>query len=74
MKILTVIPARRDSKGIPGKNWKLLNGKPLIGYTIESALEVSKIEDICLTTNSTEVIDIAKNIYKLNIPFVRPKN
>lgn len=73
MKILTVIPARRDSKGIPGKNWKLLNGKPLIGYTIESALEVSKIEDICLTTNSTEVIDIAKNIYKLNIPFVRPE-
>lgn len=73
MKILTVIPARRDSKGIPGKNWKPLNGKPLIGYTIESALEVSNIQDICLTTNSLEVIDIAKNTYNLNIPFVRPE-
>ena len=73
MKVLTVIPARRDSKGIPGKNWKLLNNKPLIGYTIESALEVSNPEDICVTTNSTQVIDIAQNSYDLKVPFIRPE-
>jgi len=73
MKILTILPARRDSKGIPGKNWKELNGKPLISYAIESALSVSKPEDICITTNSLEVIDIAKNNFQLNIPFIRPE-
>ena len=38
MKILGIIPARGGSKGIPKKNIKLLNGKPLIAYTIEAAL------------------------------------
>jgi CMP-N-acetylneuraminic acid synthetase len=52
MKILTIIPARRDSKGIPGKNWKPLGGKPLIAHTIEAALEVSSPEDICISTNA----------------------
>jgi len=71
--MLTIVPARRDSKGIPGKNWKELNGKPLISYTIEAALSISKPEDICITTNSLEVIDIATNNFQLNVPFVRPE-
>ena len=37
MNILVIIPARGGSKGIPGKNIKLLGGKPLIGYTIEAS-------------------------------------
>ena len=38
MNILVIIPARGGSKGIPGKNIKLLGGKPLIGYTIDAAI------------------------------------
>ncbi len=74
MKFLCIIPARRDSKGIPGKNWKTLNGKPLIGYSIEMAQECSLINTICVSTNSTDCIEIAKNIYQLDVPFVRPEN
>ena len=39
MRILALIPARGGSKGVPGKNIKLLNGKPLIAYTSEIALQ-----------------------------------
>lgn len=74
MKFLCIIPARRDSKGIPGKNWKALNGKPLIGYSIEMAQKCSLINTICVSTNSTDCIEIAKNTYQLNVPFVRPEN
>ncbi len=71
MKSLIIIPARAGSKGIPGKNWKLLAGKPLIAYTIEIALELFKHDEICISTDSKEVLQIAKN-YNLSPPFVRP--
>ena len=51
MRILGIIPARYGSKGIPQKNIKLLNGKPLIAYTIESAL---KSELLTRTVVSTD--------------------
>lgn len=73
MKILTLIPARRDSKGIPGKNWKLLCNKPLIGYSIQTALAVSNKEDICISTNSPEIVELANFEYGLTVPFVRPE-
>lgn len=71
MKPLVVIPARAGSKGLPGKNWKQLNGKPLIQYTIEAAKKVFKLEEICISTDSREVIEIAQSLH-LNVPFVRP--
>jgi N-acylneuraminate cytidylyltransferase len=73
MKILCIIPSRRDSKGIPGKNWKLLNNVPLIGYSIEVAKQATGIDDICVSTNSEQVIEIAKKQYGLNVPFTRPE-
>jgi len=72
MKVLCIIPARRDSKGIPGKNWKLLNNVPLVGYSIEVAKQSSLIDEICISTNSNEVIEIAINNYHLKVPFTRP--
>ena len=39
MKVLAVIPARSGSRGLPDKNIKLLNGKPLMAYSIEAALK-----------------------------------
>jgi CMP-N,N'-diacetyllegionaminic acid synthase len=68
---LFVIPARAGSKGIPGKNKKILAGKPLISYTIECALEVTKPENICVTTDDDDVISIA-NQFLIEIPFKRP--
>ena len=70
MKILCIIPARRDSKGIPGKNWKLLNNVPLIGYSIDVAKQATGIDEICISTNSEQVIEIATNKYELSVPFV----
>jgi N-acylneuraminate cytidylyltransferase len=71
MKSLVIIPARAGSKGLPGKNWKFLNGKPLIQYSIEVALELFDNEEICITTDSVEVIELAQTL-GLPVPFVRP--
>lgn len=67
-----VIPARGGSKGIPGKNIKPLNGKPLIGYSIEVAREFVGDEDICLTTDDEKIIDVAERQFGLRVPFIRP--
>lgn len=68
---LFVIPARGGSKGIPGKNIKPLNGKPLLYYSIDIARHFVKDDSICLSTDSEEIIRSA-NEYGLNVPFVRP--
>ena len=70
--ILFVITARGGSKGIPGKNIKPLNGKPLLYYTIDAARQVSADENICLSSDSAEIIKAAKD-YGLAIPFTRPE-
>lgn len=68
---IVVVPARKGSKGIPSKNTKLLNGKPLIAYTLETALEIFRPNQICVTTDDPAVVDIAKS-YKIAVPFLRP--
>ena len=60
MKILAVIPARAGSKGIPNKNIRIINGKPLISYCIENALNSKYITDVVITTDSAEIELIAK--------------
>lgn len=71
MKILVIIPARGGSKGIPHKNIKPLNGKPLIHYTIDEAREIVGDEDICVSTDDPKIIKCVED-YGLNVPFVRP--
>lgn len=73
MKELIVIPARKGSKGIPGKNIKLLNGKPLILYTIELARKLFKDNQICVSTDSEEIKQIVEDA-GLEVPFLRPDN
>lgn len=58
MKTLGIIPARGGSKGIPKKNIKLLNGKPLIVYTIEAAI-ASNIDRVVVTTDCKEIAKIS---------------
>jgi N-acylneuraminate cytidylyltransferase len=72
MKILVIIPARGGSKGIPHKNIKPLNGKPLIHYTIDEAREIVSDEDICVSTDDLEIIKCVED-YGLKVPFVRPE-
>lgn len=71
MKILYLIPARGDSKGLPGKNTKPLDGIPLINYSIEIARTVADDADICLSTDSEEIKSVAESA-NLKIPFLRP--
>lgn len=73
MNFLVVITARGGSKGIPKKNIKLLNGKPLIQYSIDIAKAIADKADICFTSDSDEIIDVAKNL-DLDIPFKRPNH
>ena len=67
---LVIIPARKGSKGIPGKNKKLLLGKPLIQYTIDVALELFPKEIICLSTDDPEIRIIGEK-NGLSIPTLR---
>ena len=71
MKILTIIPARGGSKGIPRKNIKPLAGKPLIYYTIDCARAICDDEDICVSTDDDEIIQVVED-YGLKVPFKRP--
>jgi len=60
MKVLAIIPARGGSKGVPGKNIKLLGGKPLIAHAIECAQNSNKVSKVIVTTDSEEIIEIAQ--------------
>lgn len=70
-KVLAVIPARGGSKGVPGKNIKLLLGKPLIVYSIESAFASKLIDRIIVSTDSGEIAKIAGQ-NSAEVPFLRP--
>ena len=71
MEILGLIPARGGSKGIKNKNIQIINGKPLIAYTIEQALK-SNINRVIVASDDENIIKIAKK-YGAECPFIRPK-
>ena len=70
---LAIIPARSGSKGLPDKNIKLLCGKPLLAWSIESALDSQYIDEVVVSTDSSIYADIAKS-YGANVPFLRPES
>lgn len=67
---LAIIPARSGSKGLKDKNIKLLNGKPLISYTIEAAIKSKMFDEIMVSTDSEKYAEIAKQ-YGAKVPFMR---
>jgi CMP-N-acetylneuraminic acid synthetase len=71
MKILAIIPARGGSKGVPDKNIKLLNGKPLLGYTAEIALQSQYLAEVIVSTEDEKIREVAKSL-GLKVPFIRP--
>jgi CMP-N-acetylneuraminic acid synthetase len=73
MRILGLIPARGGSKSIPKKNIKILQGKPLIQYTVEAAKSAKKLTSLILSSDDAAIIEVAKKL-NLEVPFVRPKH
>jgi len=71
-KILAFIPARGGSKGIPNKNIKLFNGKPLIGWTIDSALKSKLISKVIVSSDSQKILSISKKLGAETV--LRPKS
>ena len=68
MSNLVIIPARSGSKGIPGKNIKSIAGKPLIAWSIESALRAAAVDRVVVSTDCTEIAQISKK-YGAEVPF-----
>ena len=71
MKAVAFIFARGDSKGLPGKNIRLLSGKPLIAWSIQHALVVKRIDRVIVSTDSDEIAETARQ-YGAEVPFMRP--
>ena len=69
--ILGTICCRGGSKGVPGKNVRLLNGIPLIGHTILQARESQLIDEVLISTDSPEIGKVAME-YGASFPFLRP--
>ena len=70
-KILALIPARSGSKSVKNKNIRLINGKPMLAYSIEHAKKSKYINRIIVTTDSEEYAAIARE-YGAETPFLRP--
>lgn len=70
--ILAVITARGGSKGIPRKNLALVGGKPLIAWSIITALEAPSVSQVVVSTDDEEIAKAAEK-WGVHVPFMRPK-
>lgn len=71
MTILCVIPVRGGSKGVPGKNIRPLGGRPLVAWTIKSALNAQEDLRVLVSTDSEEIAEVAR-AHGAQVPFLRP--
>jgi N-acylneuraminate cytidylyltransferase len=72
MKAIAVITARGGSKRIPQKNIRKFCGKPIIAYSIEAALNSDIFEEVMVSTDSDEIVCVAKD-YGASVPFLRSR-
>ena len=70
-RTLGIVPARSGSKGVPGKNIRLLAGRPLIDYTACAARESAVLDRVILSTDSEAIADVGRRC-GLEVPFIRP--
>ncbi|MEG4247515.1 pseudaminic acid cytidylyltransferase [Microcoleus sp. Pol10D4] len=68
---IAIIPARGGSKRIPRKNIKNFLGKPMIAWSIETAIASRLFDRIIVSTDDLEIAEVAKN-YGAEVPFLRP--
>lgn len=71
VSVLGVITARGGSKGIPGKNLKLLGGRPLIAYTIDAARQSGALDRLILSTDDPAIAEVGRSM-GCEVPFIRP--
>ena len=71
MQVLGVIPARGGSKGVPGKNLRVVAGKPLLAYTIDAARASRRLTRFVLSTDDPAIADAGRSL-GVEVPFVRP--
>jgi N-acylneuraminate cytidylyltransferase len=71
MSCLAIIPARGGSKGVPGKNIRLIAGLPLIAWSIHQAKELPGIKHVVVSTDSEQIADVAL-AHGAEVPFIRP--
>lgn len=71
MPVLAVIPARAGSKGLPGKNLKLLAGLPMLAWTVRAALASTRLDRVVVSTEDPEVARVARE-HGADVPFLRP--
>ncbi len=70
-RVLAIIPARGGSKGLPGKNVRVVGNKPLIKWTIEAALAASRVDRVIVSSDDDAIIAVATNA-GADVPFRRP--
>ncbi|MFC1671527.1 cytidylyltransferase domain-containing protein [Planctomycetota bacterium] len=71
-KVLCIIPARRKSKGLPGKNIRSLGGKPLVGWPIHTAKNSKYVDSVVVSTEDQGIAEIARK-EGAEVPFLRPE-
>lgn len=71
MNILGIVPARAGSKRLPGKNMRLLGGRPLTAWTFEAARQSGALTRICLSTDDEPLRELARR-HGVDAPFLRP--
>lgn len=71
-EILAVIPSRKGSKGLPGKNIRPLCGRPLLAWTVEQALKSGCFSRVVVSTDCDEIAAVARN-HGAEVPFLRPE-
>lgn len=71
LRVLAVVPARAGSKGVPGKNTRLLCGQPLLAWTAGPALASDRLDRVVLSTEDQEIAELGRSL-GLEVPFLRP--
>lgn len=69
--VLAVVPARGGSKGLPGKNIRVVAGKPLLAWSVEAGLQSRYVDHLIVSTDSPEIAEVAR-AHGARVPFLRP--
>jgi CMP-N-acetylneuraminic acid synthetase len=73
MRVLGVVTARAGSKGLPGKNLKVLAGKPLLAYTVDAARGSGVLDRVILSTEDEQIAEVGREL-GCDVPFIRPRD
>jgi CMP-N,N'-diacetyllegionaminic acid synthase len=70
-RVVAIIPAKARSRRVPGKNMRAFNGRPLVAYTIEAAVQSRLVDDVYVSTDDHAIATFAETC-GAGVPFLRP--